>query len=196
MIQNAREIFGIDDLSPDNAALLDALGIMTPDQAGRLVSDRSHDRAQPAQWDHDTVKRRLLDAAELIERSTRGTGPNRRITAWVDWKLFRGVTDFERNAMAEGMKEGKRFPDPSYSRGVGAKELADAEDAMQWPIRYVADEGERRVLAFWIHCDLTGAPFGRLSPKIAGSKGTAYRRLDGALSRIVAGLIADGVKPS
>ena len=67
---------------------------------------------------------------------------------------------------------------------------------MQWPIRYIADEGERRALALWIFCDLTGAPFGRLSPKIAGSRGTAYRRLDKALSRIVAGLIADGVSPT
>ena len=48
MIENAREIFGI-DLSPDNEALLSALGIMTPDQAGRLVSDRRPDRAQRAQ---------------------------------------------------------------------------------------------------------------------------------------------------
>ena len=66
---------------------------------------------------------------------------------------------------------------------------------MQWPIRYVADDGERRILAFWIFCDLRNASFGRLCPKIAGSKGTAYRRLDKALSSIVAGLQGDGVRP-
>ncbi len=194
MIQNARDIFGI-DLSPDNAALLDVLGIMAPEQAERLVSDRSHDRDQPAQCDHDTVKRRLTDAAELIERTSRAAGPSRKMTSWVDWQLFRGVTDFERNAMAEGLTEGARLPDRGVNRAAGAREIVAAESAMQWPILYVADEGERRVLAFWIHCDLTGASFGRLSPKIAGSRGTAYRRLDGALSRIVAGLIAEGVRP-
>ena len=51
MIETARDIFGI-DLSPDNAALLDALGIMTPEQSGRLVSNRAHNRDQPEQWIH------------------------------------------------------------------------------------------------------------------------------------------------
>ena len=194
MIENARDIFGI-DLSPDNAALLDALGIMTPEQSGRLVSDRSHDHAQPEDWTHDTVKRRLIDAAELIERTSRGAGPSRKMTSWVDWQLFRGVTDFERNAMAEGLTKGTREPDRGIYRGAGAREIADAETAMQWPIKYIADDGERRILAFWIFCDLRNAPFGRLCPKIAGSRGTAYRRLDKALSRIVAGLQADGVRP-
>jgi len=139
------------------------------------------------------VKRRLIDAAELIERTSRAAGPSRKMTSWVDWQLFRGVTDFERNAMAEGLKEGTRQPDRGINRAAGAREIAAAEDAMQWPIRYVAGDGERRALALWIFCDLTGAPFGRLSPKIAGSRGTAYRRLDKALSRIVAGLHGDGV---
>jgi len=94
MIDDAREIFGV-DLSPDNEALLSALGIMTLDQVGRLVSDRPADRAQPAQRDHDNVKRRLIDAAELIERTSRAAGPSRKMTSWVDWRLFRGVTDFE-----------------------------------------------------------------------------------------------------
>ena len=190
MIENARDIFGI-DLSSDNAALLDALGIMTPDQSGRLVSDRP----QPEDWTNETVKRRLLDAAELIERTTRRAGPSNKITCWVDWQLFRGVTDFERNAMAEGIRSGTRSPDNSYRRAAGAKELADAEAALEWPIRYVADDGERRVLAFWIFCDLRNAPFGRLAHRVAGSKGTAYRRLERALSRIVAGLQGDGVSP-
>jgi hypothetical protein len=194
MIQNARDIFGV-DLSPDNAALLDALGIMAPEQAERLVSDRSHDRAQPAQWDHDTVKRRLIDAAELIERTSRAAGPSRKMTSWVDWQLFRGVTDFERNAMAEGLTKGTRLPDRGLYRGAGARDIAAAEIAMQWPIRYIADEGERRALALWIFCDLRNAPFGRLALKIAGSRGTAYRRLDKALSRIVAGLQGDGAAP-
>ena len=194
MLHNARDIFGI-DISPDNAALLDALGIMPADQSGRLVSDRSHDRAQPEQWTHETVKRRLIDAAELIERTSRAAGPSRKMTSWVDWQLFRGVTDFERNAMAEGLAEGTRQPDRSIHRGAGAREIAAAEDAMQWPIRYIPDEGERRILTFWIFCDLRNAPFGRLCPKIAGSRGAAYRRLDRAFLRILAGLMADGVRP-
>ena len=192
MIENARKIFGV-DLSQDNAALLDALGIMTPAQAERLVSDRSHDHAQSEQWTHDTVKRRLIDAAELIERTSRAAGPSRKMTSWVDWQLFRGVTDFERNAMSEGLTKGTREPDRGVYRGAGAREIAAAEDATQWPVRYIADDGERRILAFWIYCDLRSAPFGRLSPKIAGSRGTAYRRLDRALGRIVAGLNGDGV---
>lgn len=105
------------------------------------------------------------------------------------------MTDFERNAMAEGIRSGTRSPDNSYSRAAGAKELADAEAALEWPIRYIADDGQRRVLAFWIFCDLRNAPFGRLAHRVAGSKGTAYRRLERALSRIVTGLQGDGVAP-
>lgn len=194
MIDDARDIIGI-DLSPDNEALLSALGIMTPDQSGRLVSDHWPDRSQPGDWTQEKVKRRLIDAAELIERTSRAPGPSRKMTSWVDWQLFRGVTDFERNAMAEGLSEGTRSPDRSYHRAAGARELAGAEYAMQWPIRYVLDDGERRVLALWIICDLRNAPFGRLAHRVAGSKGTAYRRLDSALSRIVAGLRGDGVAP-
>ena len=194
MLHNAREILGV-DLSPENTELLDLLGIMPADQSERLVSDRSHDRNQSIDWTHDTVKRRLIAAAELIERTSRAAGPSRKMTSWVDWQLFRGVTDFERNAMSEGLTEGTRSPDRGVYRGAGAREIAVAETAMQWPIRYIADDGERRILAFWIYCDLTGAPFGRLSPKIAGSRGTAYRRLDKALSRILAGLHGDGLRP-
>ena len=194
MLHPAREILGV-DLSPENTELLDLLGIMTPEQSERLVSDRSHDKAQPENWTHETVKRRLIAAAELIERTSRGAGPSRKMTSWVDWQLFRGVTAFERNAMAEGLQQGTRAADRGIYRGAGAREIAAAEDATQWPIRYIADDGERRILAFWIFCDLRNAPFGRLCPKIAGSKGTAYRRLDCALSRIVAGLQGDGVRP-
>jgi len=194
MIQNARDILGIDP-SPDNAALLDALGIIPADRAARILASASPARDHAQAWTQETVKHRLIAAAELIERTSRGVGPNRRITAWVDWRLFRGVTDFERNAMAEGLQEGTRLPDRAIHRAAGAREIADAESALEWPIRYVADQDERRALAFWIFCDLTGAPFGRLSPKIAGSRGTAYRRLDKALSRIVAGLTADRFTP-
>ena len=97
--------------------------------------------------------------------------------------------------MPEGLTEASRAADRGIYRGAGAREIAAAELAMQWPIRYVADDGERRILAFWIFCDLRSAYFGRLCPKIAGSKGTAYRRLDKALSSIVAGLQGDGVRP-
>ncbi len=193
MIENARAIFGV-DLSPDNTALLDALGIMAPAQAERLVTDRQHDPAQAEYWTYETVKRRLIAAAELIERTTRAAGPSRKITCWVDWQLFRGVTDFERNAMAEGVMQGTREPDRGIYRGAGAWEIAEAEAALEWPTRYIADDGERRVLAFWIWCDLHNAPFGRLAPKLGVSKGTAYRRLERALGQIVAGLNGDGVR--
>jgi hypothetical protein len=190
MIQNAREIFGV-DLSPDNAALLDALGIMGREQADRLVSAGADDRSS-AEWTPETVKRRLVQAAELIESVERRVGPSRQLTHWINWQLFRGISDFDRNAWAEGEREGTREPD-RFRRGASTAEIERAEAALEWPRRYLADEGERRVLAFWIHCDLSGAPFGRLAHKVAGSKGTAYRRLENALRRIVIGLNTDTV---
>jgi hypothetical protein len=140
MIDDAREIFGIEP-SPDNAALLEALGILPADRAARIIASASPGRDHAQAWTQETVKRRLIVAAELIERTSRGVGPNRRITAWVDWRLFRGVTDFERNAMAEGVAEGTRWPDRSHGRYVAFQmaEVAITRNLFGDILRMIAD---------------------------------------------------------
>lgn len=65
---------------------------------------------------------------------------------------------------------------------------------MESPITYVQADGARRRLSLGIFSDLRNAPFGRLSPKIAGSGGAAKRRLDKLLSRFAAGLMTDCVR--
>jgi hypothetical protein len=60
-----RDLLGV-DLSPENAELLDALGVLPPDRAERLLTASEHDE-RPAEWSADLVKRRLREATGHIE---------------------------------------------------------------------------------------------------------------------------------
>jgi hypothetical protein len=75
---------------------------MPPDRAARLIAASSRDEHAP-EWTADLVKRRLGEAATHIERMERRVGPDRFGPSWINYRLFRNMDDFDRNAQAEGL---------------------------------------------------------------------------------------------
>lgn len=146
-------------------------------------------------WTVEEVQNRLLECARDMERVTSAPGPSQKMTFWVDWQLFRGVSDFERNAMAEGIRERKRAP----ARGrfvLDARAHSRISEALDWPMRYLAShDDERIVLQVWAWCKATRQPFSRFYHIACDHRSTAYIRRDRAFEIIMDGLIMDGVQP-
>ena len=157
--------------------------------AGAVIID--HDRI----WSVEEVMNRLVECARDGERVISAPGPSQRTTFWVDWQLFRGVSDFERNAMAEGVREKKRAP----ARGrfvLDARAHSRISEAMEWPMRYLAGhDNERAVLQVYMWCKARREPFSRFHHIACDHRSTAYIRRDRAFEIIMGGLIADGVQP-
>lgn len=157
--------------------------------AGVIIPD-AHRR-----WTVEEVENRLLECARDGERIWSAPGPSKRVTFWIDAQLFRGVTDFERNAMAEGVRERKRAP----ARGgvvLDARAHSRISEALEWPMRYLANqENELRALWVWRWCKANRESFSRFHHVACKHRSTANRRLARSFEIIMAGLIRDGVKP-
>lgn len=160
-----RDVFGV-DLSPENEALLEALGIVPDEKAARLLAGVAQDK-RPIEWTPDLVKRRLSDAAEHVERMERRVDP-------------RGSEP--------------RRPDRRRRGGASAAEIRRAEQALEWPMRYLAGrEDEREVLSCWLWCEAKNQSFSYWFRSVANCRGTANRRRDKAFAIIADGLRADRV---
>lgn len=146
-------------------------------------------------WTVEEVENRLLECARDGERVISAPGPSQRVTFWIDAQLFRGVTDFERNAMAEGIRERKRAP----ARGrfvLDAQAHSRISEALEWPMRYLADhDDERRVLQVWGWCKANRESFSRWHRVACEHRSTANRRLSRSFEIILTGLIRDGARP-
>jgi hypothetical protein len=176
-------------------ALLETIGVIPPDQAERLLAGAFRDE-RPGEWTPGLVKRRLSDAAGHIERTSRRIGPNRFGRSWIDWRLFRDVDAFDRNCMAEGLRLETRVPDRHRRGGATAAEIRQAEAALEWPLRYLADhDDERAVLSLWIWTEARHLPWEHWCRGAGVSKGTANRRRARAFEIIAAGLARGGVTP-
>lgn len=192
-MQHAREVVGV-ETSPQSAELLDALGFVPEDQAARLLSGiGGADR--PTEWTPLLVKERLRTAAETMERMERRAGPKAYGASWVDYLLFKNMDAFDRNARHQGLVEGTRGPDRRSRSGASSADIRRAEQALEWPMRYLADrEDERRVLSTWLWCEATDRPWSHFCKEFGG-RGSASRKRDRGFSIIAAGLKADRREP-
>lgn len=156
---------------------------------GAIIPDGSR------RWTVEEVENRLLECARDIERVTAAPGPSRRVTFWIDAQLFRGVTDFERNAMAEGIRERKRAP----ARGrfvLDGRAHSRIDESLEWPMRYLAaHDDERRILQVWCWCKASRESFSRWHKLACEHRSTANRRLARSFEIIMDGLVKDGARP-
>jgi hypothetical protein len=193
MLHDLREILGI-EISDDNAELLEKLGIMPPSRASRLIAASGRDE-RPAGWTADLVKARLREGAKVIERTERSPRPSKKLTWWPDWQLHRGITDFDRNAWAEGERAGTRAP-AKMKVGASAIDICRAEQSLEWPLKYLSGHDEcRNAISLWTWCVAKREPWSHWWRATAPSKGTADRRLSKAFALICAGLRADKIAP-
>ncbi|GLI94313.1 hypothetical protein [Methylocystis echinoides] len=193
MIQDARDLLGV-DLSPENEALLDAIGIVPPSRAERILAASGRDE-RAAVWTADLVRSRIREGAKVIERTERSPRPSKKLTWWPDWQALRGITDFDRNAWAEGERCGTRAP-AKMKVGASALDIARAEQSLEWLARYLAaNEAERRAVSTWIWCVAKRQSWSQWWKLAGPTKPTATRRRDRGFSIIVAGLRADAIEP-
>ena len=168
------------------------LGKLPDDIAAQLLAGSTF---QPLErrWTVEEVKARLIEAARNHERFIRKEGPSRKLTHWIDWRLFRNMDSFDRNAQAEGIREKTREPD-RFRGGHTSLEVSRIMEAIEWPMRYLADhDDEREILSVWFWCEARHQPFSRFHKQACASRTTAYKRRDASFEIILAGLIRDRV---
>lgn len=173
---------------------IDTLGRFSEERAERLLA-QSITRAPELRWDVDLVKLRLRECARDGERLYSAPGPSQKLTFWIDWQLFRGISDFDRNAWAEGVRQKTRSPDRPRI-GMGDRQITRIEEALEWPMRYLADhDDERNALKVWCWCEATDQSFSRFYVLACEHRSTALRRRDRAFEIILKGVLKDGVQP-
>jgi hypothetical protein len=170
------------------------IGKLSDDEAELLLSTTSFGRSEK-RWTKEEVENRLVEAARGHEAVIGRAAPSRKLTHWIDWRLFRNLSTFDANCQRQGLYLKTRIPD--RSRGsASAQEITRILEAIEWPITYLTKhDAERVVLSIWFWCEVEDEPFSRWHKAACAHRSTAYRRLDRAFLIIMDGLLRDGVSP-
>ena len=146
-------------------------------------------------WTVEEVQNRMIEAARHHERFIAKAGPRQKLTFWIDWRLFRNMDSFDRNAQAEGIREKTREPD-RHGGGATGLEISRVMEAIEWPMRYLREhDDERAIISVWFWCEARNESFSRWHKQACAHRSTAYRRRDRGFELILAGLIRDRVSP-
>lgn len=133
-----------------------------------------HEMPEDEFWGAPAVKRRLIDAARVIAQTPGRVGP-------------RG---FGATVGDEDLVE----REPPAPIDVSPRRMSLAEQAIDWPLIYLADQpGMRRVLSIYLFCRVYRLSFGRVIKRRGWARATADRRRDDALRIIAGGLNRDSV---
>ncbi len=173
----------------------DGAGRFSDDRSARLLEGVVVSRQAELAWSPDLVKRRLEEAAKGAERLSGRVGPRAKLTTWPDWELLKNISDFDRNARAEGVRFGNRAADKNRI-ALTDVQITRIEETLMWPGRYHGDAEEaRRALQLWSWCVARNEAWSRFGAAEFGSRGASNRRLDRAFRIIAAGLAGDRVLP-
>ena len=137
------------------------------------------------------IAERLIEAAEIIERSTGAMGPAKAKSLALPYAHdYADKAGWGRERLAEDRQE---FFD-SLARSPSARQISEAEEAMTW-YRFVVNRGNAAALAAWVRCQASPKLFfkdwcfaNKLHPE------TGRRRKDRALERISAHLCGSAVQ--
>ena len=138
-------------------------------------------------WPFDVVKGRLLEAARVIERTTKRVAPRGHASSMpsylVEW------TDLLAQVESEEIGKGRNFVRIQTTRD----EMTRAEEAMMWPWRYLAPyDGPRECLTRYLACRAKRGSFDAAcrawSEAGVRSRRTAYRECDRGITLIAMAL--------
>jgi hypothetical protein len=173
----------------------DASGRFSPERAARLLAS-SVIRTAELQWTVEHVRVRLREAARGCERIGGRVGPAAMKSFWPDSALYTDATDFDRNAIYEGLRDKTRVERTREGAG-GAIEISRILEALEWPMRYLGrpeHDLPRKALALWNLCEARNLSFSRECLTLGCSRRTANYRVDAAMRVILDGVIRDGVR--
>lgn len=145
-------------------------------------------------WTREIVEERLVEAIRIAQRSTgrvgpRGFGSGMPAYMHTAGELFaQQVMQDEEDALKDVLDRNRGRMPPSTAQ------VSLAEQALRWPIEYVADEGERKAIGLWLLAKAVRRPWKALAKRRGINERTAGRRRDRAIGRIVIGLTKAGIE--
>jgi hypothetical protein len=170
----------------------DAAGVASDARAARLLAELAI-RTEGPRWTVDHVRLRLREAARGCERLVGRVGPSGAKGFWPQTML-----EFSDLVEMAGSGTLKEFQDQRNAGAGGARDISDLEEAIQWPIRYLAapaHDAARAALHCWLECEARNWTFGEHYARLGCSRRTAYNRRDVAFAAILEGVVRDGVLP-
>lgn len=144
---------------------------------------RSAETADPnaVEWTKEVVLDRLADGIKIIQRGSGRVGPK---------QYGNGLPTFLVH-LDEELGKGFRESEP-FKMPPSAKQIRLAEEACEWPARFVEDLNVREALHIWMLAKAIGKPWQKLAERRGWAKETAKRYKDRAVYHIVVGLITSG----
>ncbi len=143
-------------------------------------------------WTRDIVMERLEEAIKLVHRTAGRVGPRgygssmpAYLYSELDLWYQQTQTDEER---AKGDFERNRVRRPAT-----VEQIRDAEEALQWPMRFVQHEPTRKALLLWMLSRAIRLPFKRILMARDVAQRTGIDRRDRGLALIVLGLMTEAI---
>lgn len=143
-------------------------------------------------WSRDAVEERLEDAIKLAHRTAGRVGPRGYGSAMPAYLYSELDLWYQQTQEAEERSKGDRQRN-RIVRSATTHEIAQMEQALEWPKRYVANEVVRKALHLWMLSKAVRVPFKRVLKGRGIAHRTGIDRKDRAIALIVYGLVADKV---
>lgn len=143
-------------------------------------------------WSRDAVEERLEDAIKLAHRTAGRVGPRGYGSAMPAYLYSELDLWYQQTQEAEERSKGDRQRN-RIVRSATTHEIAQMEQALEWPKRYVTNEVVRKALHLWMLSKAVRVPFKRVLKSRGIAQRTGIDRKDRAIALIVYGLVADKV---
>ena len=137
-------------------------------------------RVDDPEWTKEVVLDRLAEGIKIIQRVSGRVGPRAYGNAM---PTFLAHLDEE--------LRGWTAPEP-FRIPPSARQIRLAEEACDWPVRYVEDRRVREALHIWMAAKAFRRPWQKLAERRGWAKETAKRYRERAIYLIVTGLEASG----
>ena len=143
-------------------------------------------------WTREMVKDRLEDAIKLVHRTAGRVGPKGYGSAmpaylYSELDLWYQATQTDEERSKGDRSRNRVVPPPTF------QQIREADEALEWPMRYVPNEVIRGGLNLWMLSRAVRVPFSRMMKVRGIAERTGVHRRDRAVALIVYGLSIDGV---
>lgn len=144
-------------------------------------------------WSREIVFDRIEAAIKLVQRATGRVGPKGYGSAMPAY-LYSQLDLWYQQTQTDEEREKGDFARNRVVRPATTHEIALAEEALEWPKRYVGDENARAALHLWMLSCAVRVPFKKVLHRRGIAQRTGIHRRDRAIALIVYGLVIDGVE--
>lgn len=170
---------GEDVTSDENEALLRAVEAI---EMGCGADVGLTDQAEP--WTREMVMDRLEEAIKLVHRTAGRVGP-RGYGSSMPAYLYSELDLWYQQTQTDEERARGDFERNRVRRPATREQIRLAEEALEWPVRFVAHEPTRKALLLWMMAKALRVPFIRALKERGVPQRTGITRRDRAISVIV-----------